>query len=132
MTITLGGVSLPADLQWVDEFGWNPVAQTTERSLTGALLVQEAALSYGRPIIFQGGDNGAWIKRSDLVALKAKADQVGLVMALDYHGTEHSVIFDRTAQPLSATEVLRLSNPDTEHLYNNLTIRLLTVEPPAP
>ena len=125
-------ISLPADLQWTDEFEWHPVAQTTERSLTGALLVQEAALTYGRPITLQGGDTGGWVARSTVIALKALADDADLIMTLDYHGTEYSVIWDRSGNPISASELFRLANPGPEQQYNNLTLRLLTVEPPAP
>ncbi len=54
--MTLDGIELPDDLLWVDEFDWNPVAQDIERSLTGALMVQEQAKLYGRPITLTGGD----------------------------------------------------------------------------
>ena len=130
MTISLDAISLPADLQWTDEFAWNPVAQNTDRSLSGAFLVQEAALTYGRPITLEGGAQGAWIERSVLQAVKALADVADSIMTLDYHGTSYSVIFDRANQPVSAEEVQRLADPQATHLYNNLIIRLLTVETP--
>ena len=50
----LGTITLPDDLRWINEFEWNPVEQTTERSLTGALLVQEGQLTHGRPIVLWG------------------------------------------------------------------------------
>ncbi len=31
----LDTITLPDDLLWINEFEWNPVEQTTERSLTG-------------------------------------------------------------------------------------------------
>ena len=31
----LDTIILPDDLLWINEFEWNPVEQTTERSLTG-------------------------------------------------------------------------------------------------
>ena len=33
----LDDITLPDDLLWINEFDWNPVAQSTERSLSGAL-----------------------------------------------------------------------------------------------
>ena len=60
MTISLNAITLPADLQWTDELAWNPVAQNTDRSLSGAFLIQEAALTFGRPITLEGGDNGGF------------------------------------------------------------------------
>ena len=41
--MTLDDIDLPDDLLWVNEYQWQPVAQETERTLTGALLVQEQA-----------------------------------------------------------------------------------------
>ena len=46
----LDTVTLPDDFLWVNEFGWSPVAQRTERTLTGALVVHEAQQSYGAPL----------------------------------------------------------------------------------
>ena len=50
----LDTITLPDDLLWINEFEWNPVKQTTKRSLTVALLVQEGQLINGRPIVLSG------------------------------------------------------------------------------
>ena len=59
----LDTITLPDDLLWINEFEWNPVKQTTERRLTGALLVQEEqlttegqsfSLAMARPVGFPG------------------------------------------------------------------------------
>ncbi len=34
----LDTMTLPDNLLWVNEFDWTPVAQSTDRSLTGSLL----------------------------------------------------------------------------------------------
>jgi len=41
MAITLDGLDLPADLEWQDEFDWQPIAHSSERSLTGKMLIEE-------------------------------------------------------------------------------------------
>lgn len=41
-------IELPPDLHWRDEFSWTPVEQSTEYSLTGALIVQSGARQAGR------------------------------------------------------------------------------------
>lgn len=129
MTITLDAISLPADLLWQDEFDWYPVAQTQDRSLSGAFLVQEAAITYGRPITLVG-EEGSWVPRSDMMLLQAKANTADLQMVLDYHGTTYDVIFDRSnGPPVTGRQVFRLMNPDNDWLYEQLTIKLLTVEP---
>ena len=56
----LDNIELPDDLLWVNEYSWNPVDQTTERSLTGALLVQEQSVQHGRPIQLSGSEDSGW------------------------------------------------------------------------
>ena len=68
MAITLGAVTLPQGLVWSDEFDWTPLAQTTEYSLTGALIVEQAEKQAGRPITLVGGIDFAWLTRNDVAA----------------------------------------------------------------
>lgn len=100
--ITLGGVTLPDDLQWIDEYAWSPVARTSEYSLTGALIVEEALRLAGRPITL-GGEH-VWLHVSTLAALRALSDTPGwtgtLVLA---DGREFTVAFRDegvTAEPI--------------------------------
>ncbi|HCR1765151.1 TPA: hypothetical protein ONB22_005849, partial [Pseudomonas aeruginosa] len=51
----LDAVELGDQFEWVDEFTWDAVAQEQERSLTGALLVQEGTKLHGRPITLRSG-----------------------------------------------------------------------------
>ena len=46
MSITLGTITLPADLHWSDEFDWTPVAQKTEYTLSGAATAAFTMPSY--------------------------------------------------------------------------------------
>ncbi len=62
--MTLDDIELPDDLLWVNEFDWNPVEQNIERSLSGALLVQEQGKLQGRPIVLSGGEDAGWVPRS--------------------------------------------------------------------
>lgn len=75
-SILLDGLSLPADLIWSDEFQWSSVERAAERTLTGALIIEEAVKQGGRPITLEAKDPGAgyiWLSRATVVALKAKA-----------------------------------------------------------
>ena len=65
----LDDITLPDDLLWINEFDWNPVAQSTERSLTGALLVQERQLIHGRPIVLSGNGEAGWVSRLTVKSL---------------------------------------------------------------
>ena len=80
--MTLDGIELPDDLLWVDEFDWNPVAQDIERSLTGALMVQEQVKLYGRPITLTGGDEAGWVTRVTILELMALVETPNRVMTL--------------------------------------------------
>ena len=67
----LDTVTLPDDLLWINEFNWNPIEQQANRSLSGALLVQEQTLLYGRSIILSGGQEVGWVKRSTVAEVLA-------------------------------------------------------------
>ncbi|WP_420795629.1 hypothetical protein, partial [Endozoicomonas atrinae] len=60
----LDSITLPDDLLWINEFDWNPVEQSQERTLTGALLIQEQSKQYGRSIELSGGQDAGWVTRS--------------------------------------------------------------------
>lgn len=128
----LDTVTLPDSLQWLDEYAWSPAAQSTERTLSGALLVQAAALLYGRPITLAGGPDGGWITRATADALAALAATPGQVMTLTGlpNTAPQSVIFDRSQGPaFEAQMVMRYAYPDAGTWYT-CTLRLLTVAPP--
>ncbi|MGI9276338.1 MAG: hypothetical protein ACR2PT_16035 [Endozoicomonas sp.] len=125
----LDTITLPDDLLWINEFDWNPVEQNQERSLTGALMVQEQAMSFGRPIELSGGVEAGWVNRSvvvDLLALSSIANKVMTLTLPDLR--QYSVIFDRSnGNPVGANQILPFAFPGDDHQYS-LTIRLLTVE----
>jgi hypothetical protein len=130
LTITLSDgettVALPRDLQWRDEFAWTPVEHSTDYSLTGSLVIQEALRQDGRPITLFGGRDGAWIDRAALLALYELASVPDQVLTLDLWGQEFSVIFRRPA--IEAEEIARVANPGAEHRYA-ITINLMEINP---
>lgn len=118
-------------LEWVDEFDWDAVAQEQERSLAGTLIVQEGVKLHGRPITL-ASNGAAWFLLSLVRQLEVLRDEPGRVMPLVLpDGREFSVIFNRTAgAALEAKPIERQVNPGPDALYE-LTIRLITVAPPA-
>lgn len=126
MTIKLDAISLPDDLQWTDRYAWSPVVQTVGYSLTGAIIIQEAAKQAGREITLVGDEESAWAVKSIVDAIKTKADTVNLVMTLDYFGTTYSVMFRRDGKPYEAKPVVPFSNPTNDD-YFVLTLSLITV-----
>lgn len=125
---TLGG----EQLDWTDEWDWDPVEQTQDRSLSGALIVQEGVKLFGRPITLSS-NGGAWFTLAKVRALEAKAATPGAVMLLTLPtGATHHVTWNRSAGPsVQASPLFRQVNPADDWLYE-LTLRLITVAPPAP
>ncbi len=79
-------VELPADMRWSDEFAWSPVGQLTTVTLTGALVIEEAAQLAGRPItlssVVEGSRYSAVVPRSTVEALRTLANTPGALMVL--------------------------------------------------
>ena len=100
----------------------------TDRSLTGALLVQEQSKSFGRPIELSGGEDSAWVARSvvvNMLALSQIANKVMILTPPDLR--QYSVIFDRSSgSPIEARQILPYAYPGDDYQYS-LIVRLLTV-----
>lgn len=95
-TITYSGttVTLSDDLYWVDEFAWQPVLQTAERTIEGALVVQQATRIAGRSITLQSfSEDSAWVKRSDLEQLQNWSTIPQCEMTISYRGTTRQAIW---------------------------------------
>ncbi|MCL6270725.1 hypothetical protein M3P05_12400 [Sansalvadorimonas sp. 2012CJ34-2] len=124
----LDTLTLPDNFLWVNEFDWSPVAQSVERSLTGAFVVSESQKTYGRSIVLGDGEN-SWLTLAELEALFALAETPAHKMTLTLPDSRtFTVIFDRTeGSPFEAQQVLPLVTPESEHYYT-VVIRLLTVE----
>jgi hypothetical protein len=125
MAITLDDITLPPDLIWVDEYAHTPVKQSVSVAVNGALIVEAAAQTKGRPITLQGGDEAAWIDRTTLELLRVKQYQAGLIMALDHNGTSYSVLF---VQPggIEAKPIIDYNVPVGEDWYS-ITLKFIEV-----
>ena len=124
----LDTITLPDDLLWINEFEWNPVEQTNERSLTGALLEQEGLLVHGRSIVLSGNGKAGWVSRLTVKSLFALSKAVNKTMTLALpDNRQFSVIFDRSNEaPIEAQQFMPFAYPDDSDQYL-LTLRLLTV-----
>lgn len=139
MPLILDGLDLSADpqlggdqMEWVDEFQWDAVAQDQQRSLSGALIIQEGGKLYGRPITLSS-NGGAWFTLATVRALEAKRDTAQKIMPLTLpDGREFYVTWNHAAgAPVEAAPLFRQVAPQSGALYE-LTLRLITVAPPAP
>lgn len=119
MSITLSDGSttldLPGGLDWTDRYAWSPVVQSLTRSLTGAAIVQVAALQAGRPITLEGHAGRAWMPRSTCDALRTWADVAGKQLTLVLHGNAYPVLFRHHDAPaFAARPVQDRANPPAD------------------
>lgn len=131
ITLTYGGSTLDLGdrLDWTDEYGWSPVQQATDYSVTGALLVQTATKLAGRPITLVGSETAAWISRDLCGALQGWAALPGIELDLMLRGALRRVIFNHDGQAgFAARPVWRLADGEehAEQLYVP-TLRFLQV-----
>lgn len=120
---TLDAVDLTNNLHWSDEDRWSPVAQAMDRTLDGALVVEEAAMTKGRPITLEG----AWLTGATVAALRALQAQVQTPMTLTLpDGRVFTVLWRRTdgGPGVEAAPVAPTAAPGASTLYR-VTLRLM-------
>lgn len=123
-------VVLHPDLKWSDEFSWAPVEQSAERTVTGALIVQVAARTGGRPITLEPeDDNSAWMRRSVVEQLRNWAAAPGQEMELTLRGTTRTVIFrHQDGAGLEAQPVVHFADADVSSSdFYRVTLRLMEI-----
>lgn len=130
ITLEVGAtvVALHADLLWSDEFSWSPVEQSTERTITGALIVSSAARQAGRPITLQPeDDSSAWMTRALVEQLRNWSEGVGQVMVLTLRGQVRNVVFRHHEPPaLEANPVTHFADATDADPYR-VTLRLTEI-----
>ena len=132
MSITLAdedtSITLNPDLFWSDEYAWNPVAQAADRSITGANIIQSAALLSGRPITLECQDvSSGWTSRAQVDALRNWAAVAGKRMTLTLRGVVRTVIFRHQDGGFEARPVLHYRDMVAQDFYL-VTVRLMEVE----
>lgn len=126
-TTTLASIPLPSGLVWTDEFEPHAVAQSTQRTLAGGLVVYHASLQAGRAITLQSEADAGWATLATVQALAALAAVPGATYALVLRGITYQVIFAHHNPPaLQASSVFNLASPGADHPHL-LTLRLITV-----
>lgn len=131
MAITLNEVPIPQGCRWADEFTWSPLTQTTEYSLTGALIVHQAEKQAGRPITLVGGKDFAWLTRSEVASLKALLD-AGEEMTLTLHDSRAFTVLPAgdeplTVSPLPIVKDSGAADPSSDARYVLETLKLIEV-----
>lgn len=96
ITLSYAGttIELSDRLDWIDEFGWSPVVQQTDYSVTGALIIGVATRLAGRPITLEGERTRAWMSRAACGAVAAWDALPGAELVLVLRGVARTVVFD--------------------------------------
>jgi len=114
-------VTLTDNCYWADEFQWVPIAQTRERTLSGAEVVEESEKKSGRPITLRG----AWVTRAKVQALEALQANVATTMTLTLpDGRTRTVYWRRDSPGVEAKPLYPKATPNADTLYK-LTLRLM-------
>lgn len=127
LTDGVSPLTLPDDLQWTDEYAWQPIDQTAEYSVTGALIIDVGARQAGRPITLSSGGD-VWITRADVDVLRAWASTPGQTLTLTLADARvFAVAFRHQDAPaLEAEPVLFMAPMDAGDWYV-LTLKLMEI-----
>ena len=110
-------VTLHDDMRWPNEFSWTPVQQTTQYTITGALIVDAAVKLTGRPISLEGDSTSGWLTYSTVQQLQSLASVVGAEMTLNLRGQARTVVFDHASGAIVATPVGPEAVPEGTDYY---------------
>lgn len=123
----LDTVALPDGLVWTDEFAAQTVAQTVRRTLDGSLVVFYGQHSGGLAITLESEPDAGWLTRTQVEALKLRADSPGGIFTLELRGQVFQVMFRHHEPPaFEAKPLVALANPQPGDFYL-ATLKLMTV-----
>lgn len=129
ITLTYQGttINLDSDLRWIDEGSWQPVEQTAQRTITGALIVSTSARTAGRPITLQPDDDrSAWMQKSTVDTLLEWASFPGREFVLNLRGVNRDVIFRHQDGGVDATPIVHFSDVQPDDWYS-VIIRFMEI-----
>lgn len=120
-------ITLPDDLEWVDEYDFSTVGQDVQPTIGGGIIISESVILAGRPLTLTSGES-VWTNKSIVDALMVLVNTIGKTYTLTLPDTRtFTVIFNREqGVPVDAKPVWRhtVQLPDSPYL---LTLRLMEV-----
>jgi len=127
VAITLGGLSLSPHMIWSDALNYQPVVQSTARTLGGAAVITSSATTKGRRITLDAVSDQGWLTKAQVDELITLASVAGSTYPLDIHGSTHTVMFFHSegsavvASPILSKQVYLSTD------YYTGSIKLITV-----
>lgn len=119
----IDSITLPDDFERTDAY-YTGFVINKQYAGSGALLVELAQQQAGEPITLNSG--AFWIKKSQVDALLAHA-KLGL-SSFDItlpDGTEHTVMWDYTAEPVTAQPLRRETYPTANSNMVNVQLKFI-------
>lgn len=130
MTTLSDGVTtltISDDLAWPDEHAWQPVVQTVQPTLTGAIVVSLGTLQAGRPITLKGDvDEAGCLTRAQLDQCATWAAIAGRTLTLTLRGVARSVIFRHQDGAIQAAPLVPFNDVQAADYYV-VTLRFMTI-----
>lgn len=125
-TDTTDKVLLAEDLQWIDEYDWSAVAQSSPvRTLSGAIIMQRGIKTAGRNITLSG--DWVWQTKADIDKLRAWTDEPDIPLKLTHpDGREFTVAFRTHENAMKAEPVVYRSIEQATDQYT-VTLNLITL-----
>ena len=120
-------ITLPDDLEWVDEYDWDAVRQDVQPLIGGAIVVSENLVTAGRPFTLVSGEN-VWVTKIVLDQIYTMLNVVDKQMTLTLPDARtFTVMFNRDGEkPIEAKPVWRKTVQLAADYYT-LTIKLMEV-----
>ena len=125
--INLGGVDLPDDMRWLDEFTFQPVAQSVTRTIAGNHVEFNQGLILGQPITLEATETEGWLTRAQVDAVQTLAATVGATYTLAIGAQTFTVAFRHNeGVAFEPSPLLPRIDPDVEDFFRAV-LRLRTV-----
>lgn len=136
-------IVLPKDLEWIDEFSWNPIFQEISNSITGSVFINEYEQQDGRFITLEGKDDMCWIQRPIADVLLNMRNEAGLIIKLQFVEASYeegvgwtfgsiyinkNVMFRHNDTPIDLESVKRFDNFESNSWFKIKNIKLMEVD----
>ncbi len=121
--ISLNGVTLSEDLIWANEFDNPVIAQNTQRTILGNLVIQQMPVVKGRIInllaVASGDSYEGFFTKTEVIEFKS-LEQQGVTMVFSYEGSVHNVKIQ--AGGVQVTPLIPRPNQAVGDLYSGTLI----------
>ena len=128
MTTTIGPVTLDNDMIHRDEYAFNPILASAQRTVGGGVYVQEfAAQTAGRMITLEATQTQGWQLKTTVDALHALAATPGATYTLTIGSENYTVRFANELEsgPIQMQPVHDLAGTVPDTIYYIGTINLM-------